>query len=1602
MSDLVYFTMSTKTPKVTDPKINRRSELDQDQLYAIVDNISEGVFLTDVNGQLTFMNQKALAELGEHALNTHVLDIFKELNARNISNTQKVSNTELPPIVSLKEGTKNKLECLVDTPKGLDRSIKLVSSPLKDKKGIITGSLTTCRDITKTKGSERKLRESEQMYLSLIDRINEGLILMDLSGNVQFANDRFCKMLGKDLKEVEGSDYFQFVDVKNSSKEEYQKKKANILSGTSGRLMLQLKHNDGSRIAVDISTSPLKDLNDKLIGAMCIHSDVTERETMLQDLKASETRYRTLMERMNEGLIMVDNKNRITYVNDLFCKSLGYQKDELIGHVAYKVIKTSEISASDFRAKSKDRLKGISENYEINLFTQKGESRWYQVSASPVYDHKERVIGSMGMHTDITEQKKITAENERLLAVIGSTTDLLMVTDYYGRPFYLNQAVRDKLGIRKSQNMQELCMSDFYTPESKLKFEQEIVPYLLEHDTWQGELYIRNKKGETVPVSQVLLSKKNEKGKIEYFASIIRDISEQKRTQRELAILARMPDENPAPVLRVSVDGTVVYANAASEILLKSWKTKVGKKLPDVWQRTIKKVSSSGHFKEFEADFGRKVFDLKIVPIAEYDYVNIIASDITHRKKAEKQLLASENKYRAIVEDQTELITRFLADGTLTFANKAYCRYYGHDPKKVIGKNLFDIIPQSSRDDLIQGLSTLTPDDPVVTYNVFFDDPVNPRWQLWTDRAIYDDNGLFIEYQSVGQDITTLKKAEQELRKQEVYLRQIIDSLPNIVYVKGADGKYLLVNRAFSDLMNKDIKDLVGKTDKDLFGDTTLSKEYTDTDKNVLDNNSTYVNSEDKQIDQRSGETRWFHTVKTPMVSGRKQKREVLGVSTDITQRMQIEQTLKFQLKLKELTSKISSKFINLSYSDIDEGITKALGLIGEFNQVDRAVISLLGEKYSETSTYTWFKDPNDQLTSNLKNLFTDSLAYPEGVEELKKRGYLNIPEIQELPDSAKELKKHSKEVKNRSLLFIPLEFKNELMGFMSLSSRTPRKKWSNDTIAMLQIIGQTFSSALERKTTEALLNFTLEFENIITTISANFINIQPDEINSEIDTALRYVSQFLGVDHGSVFLNKGDDKHLQLTNVWIQKPDAIKKKYLQNIETTEHNWVYEQMQSFGVLSVPDVNQLPPVAKDLKVLMKTTGTRAAVGVPIIYRGDFTGVLLFGSFSKEAFWPEEAIPLMKILGQIIANALDRMRTEEHLSETREMYRTLARNIPKAAVMMFDKDLRYRLVEGAELEEQGFFKEDMEGKTLREVLPKSSVKELEPLYRKALAGEQLMFERSYNNKHYLIHILPVRNEHEEVSAGMVMSLDISDLKNIQSQLEEQATELKRSNEDLELFAYAASHDLQEPLRMVSSYVHLIQRRLGEVTPEVAEFMNFAVDGVKRMQEVINDLLEYSRVDRKGSPFQMVDLNKVLQLVEINLQNVIRSTNAKIVLEKPLPKAVVDQSQFISLFQNLIENSIKFKSKEPPLIQISYEDHPDRWVFQVKDNGIGIEKKFFERIFIIFQRLNSRTEYEGTGIGLAICKKIVERHMGNIWLGSEPEKGTTFYFEFPKNLK
>jgi len=250
-----------------------------------------------------------------------------------------------------------------------------------------------------------------------------------------------------------------------------------------------------------------------------------------------------------------------------------------------------------------------------------------------------------------------------------------------------------------------------------------------------------------------------------------------------------------------------------------------------------------------------------------------------------------------------------------------------------------------------------------------------------------------------------------------------------------------------------------------------------------------------------------------------------------------------------------------------------------------------------------------------------------------------------------------------------------------------------------------------------------------------------------------------------------------------------------------------------------------------------------------------------------------------------------------------------------------------------------------------------------------------------------------------AGAIANVRLfTERKHAEEALEEKTEELARSNKDLEQFAYVASHDLQEPLRMVTSYVQLLAKRYkGKLDSDADEFIGFAEDGATRMWKLINDLLTYSRVGTREKELKPTDCETALNQSLNNLKVAIEE-NGAVVTHDPLPTVMVDNPQWVQLFQNLIGNAIKFRGNEPPRVHISASRNGNGWTFSVRDNGIGIAPEYSERIFIIFQRLHGRQEYAGTGIGLAICKKIVERHGGRIWVESEVGKGATFYFSFP----
>jgi len=278
-----------------------------------------------------------------------------------------------------------------------------------------------------------------------------------------------------------------------------------------------------------------------------------------------------------------------------------------------------------------------------------------------------------------------------------------------------------------------------------------------------------------------------------------------------------------------------------------------------------------------------------------------------------------------------------------------------------------------------------------------------------------------------------------------------------------------------------------------------------------------------------------------------------------------------------------------------------------------------------------------------------------------------------------------------------------------------------------------------------------------------------------------------------------------------------------------------------------------------------------------------------------------------------------------------------------------------------------------------------------------------------RYYRVVATPLRDAENKVAAAIEMVEDITDRRQAEEELrkhrehleklvEERTAEVMRSNAELQQFAYVASHDLQEPLRMVTSYLQLLERRYRDrLDDDARDFIAFAVDGAARMQGLIEGLLSYSRIGTRGKELTPTDLEAVFARATKNLEPAIVESGA-IITHDPLPALMADDQQLLQLFQNLVANAVKFRGAKPPQIHVGVKNQGDEWVFSVADNGIGFAMKDAERIFQIFQRLHTREEYPGTGIGLSLARKIVARHGGRIWAEGEPGQGATFFFTLP----
>jgi PAS domain S-box-containing protein len=374
--------------------------------------------------------------------------------------------------------------------------------------------------------------------------------------------------------------------------------------------------------------------------------------------------------------------------------------------------------------------------------------------------------------------------------------------------------------------------------------------------------------------------------------------------------------------------------------------------------------------------------------------------------------------------------------------------------------------------------------------------------------------------------------------------------------------------------------------------------------------------------------------------------------------------------------------------------------------------------------------------------------------------------------------------------------------------------------------------------------------------------------------------------------------------------------------------------------------------------------------------------------------------LHFVGQV-EDVTERRRTIEALTLSEARYKGLIAHLPDSTVHLIDHDLRILLSEGDRMRAHGYDPAALDGRLLEEVLPAEAFAELAPHYRAALDGERRSFDwdTSDGTASYWVQIAPLRDEADRVIGAMALSRDITERRQAERALEHRARELERSNAELEQFAYIASHDLSEPLRMVSSYLQLLRRRYhGELDGDADAFIDYAVGGAGRMRDLIDGLLTYSRAGRGERPLSPVATDAVVGRVIESLQAQDGARQVRFDVGD-LPTVLGDEQQLGQLFQNLVGNAIKFVPDDrAPEVRVTAERAGTTWRFGIADNGIGLDPAHADRIFRMFQRLHTPDDYPGTGIGLAIAKKVVERHGGEIWAEPREGGGTVFAFTLP----
>jgi len=1512
----------------------------------LFDFATDAIFVQSLNGRIISVNNQACKLLGYTKVELLSLKFSDLINENIIDNTFVIYS-------SLKEKGNYQFETQYRKKDGsfVDVEISMRLIKLLDEEVV----QLFVRDI-----SERKLaQEKINMLAQAIKGITECVSITDLSGNIIFINDAFESTYGYSKEEIIGKPMsivrsFSNPHVINAEIADFTNK-----GGWQGELLNRAK--DGREFPVYLSTSLLKNEKGVSIAHIGVASDITERKKAEEAVKESEKRFQDLYDSAPDMYFSVSPDGFVKSVNKFGSDYLGYKMDELIGREIWKIVYPDDILLV------KNKISG--------MFNEQQESA-------------------------TLEFRKIKKDG----TVIWVNESARLINDEYGKPKELFIICRD---ITRNKEFQIALL------DSERKY--------------------RN-LAQNAPVS------------VARFSMITNDFE--------------YANDEFARQMGCSVEEySTLSRKEKTEIIFVDDRGKVQTNY-DKWKKDGFKGNL--HFDYRILNRKDEMIWLDTFIYADFDdsgkavMMNEICIDITERKKAELAILESEKKYKNLAANAPIAVTRISAETMkYEYVNDEFVRQTGYTMEEYNTLNKNDLkalaYPEDKvnvseffnkwRDDGFKGTQH-------IDYRVYH----RNGSLMWVDTflfADFDESGNLLAINQICIDITEQKSAQSKIIDSENKYKNLASNAPvAVTRIILKNKTYDFVNdefirqsgysmEEFNNLDDAKLVEMIHPEDREKVF-TFFSKWGEDGYRGTQHLEYRIINRFKKNI--------WLDTYLYAEFSEDGGGSAINQICIDVTERKIAEANLRqkderFRALIENIADMISlvDEQGNIIYAS--PSITNIIGYnVEEF--IGRNIFDFINEEDLENAKklLSGVVEKPGEIISNVQYRFRHKNGHWLW-NEATAHNMIEDPAVGAIVLNYRDItgrKRTEEEVLLQKSYFQQL-FENSPEGIVILDNQDKILNANKGFERMFQfnideLKGKVLNSLIvpESQSEQAsqMTLFVLRGEVIHREAE------RKRKDGSIVDVSILAYPIVLEENQIGVYGIYSDITERKETEKALRNSEERYRAFVK--QSTEGIWRFEFLEPVPV-KLPVDEQIKSIfkfgylAECNDVFAKMYGYESAGDIV----GARIGELLIESEPKNIEYLRKSIMngykidniesvekdkagnrkyfVNNLVGIVDNDALVRLwgsqrditiakKAQEELSRTQFRLATLLKNLQDVVLyetgggkeFMSENVLEMLGYPAAKFGDRNFFRsithpgdwKAIEEKTKEwNTLGSPGVLNLEFRVRKA-DGRYIWVED---------HMIKVRNNGDSHMAGVL--INITEHKTTEEKLKQLAEKLSQSNKELEQFAYVASHDLQEPLRMVASYIQILQRRYkGQLSQEADEFINYAVDGVVRMKTLINDLLVYSRVNTKEAPLEDVDCNAVIEQTITTLKTTIDESKAVVDYE-PLPTVKANQLHLSQLFQNLISNAIKFKKPdEAPVVKISAKHAGDEWLFTVQDNGIGIDKEFSDKIFVIFQRLHNSSEYPGTGIGLAICKRIIEKLGGHLWVESEPGKGSTFSFTIP----